>query len=160
MPTFPPATSIRFVLFLQLVIIEIYGPRLAKTCLRPCADSEDQDQPAFAQADQGLHCPLTESLDTTECINGERRSGRFVCACAGWSESARFLQVRRHFFAWSGPCYMYYWLISALRLRRPLINRMTSYHDQSFEYIVVIIVLQEYSSVIPLSSLVPHQMLS
>ena len=83
MPTFPPATNIRFVLFLQLVIIEIYGPRLAKTCLRPCADSEDPDQPAFAQADQCLHCPLTESLDTTECINGERRSRRFVCACAG-----------------------------------------------------------------------------
>ena len=24
-----------------------------------------------AQSDQGLHCPLTESLDTTECINGD-----------------------------------------------------------------------------------------
>ena len=23
------------------------------------------------QADQGVHCPLTESLDTTECKNGE-----------------------------------------------------------------------------------------
>ena len=28
---------------------------------------------ASAQSDQGLHCPLTESLDTIECINGEQR---------------------------------------------------------------------------------------
>ena len=26
-----------------------------------------------AQSDQGLHCPLTESLDTTECMIGEQR---------------------------------------------------------------------------------------
>ena len=26
-----------------------------------------------AQSGQGLHCPLTESLDTTECMNGEQR---------------------------------------------------------------------------------------
>ena len=25
-----------------------------------------------AQSDQGLHCLLTESLDTTECMNGEQ----------------------------------------------------------------------------------------
>ena len=28
-----------------------------------------------AQSDQGLHCPLTESVDTTECMNGEQRLG-------------------------------------------------------------------------------------
>ena len=27
------------------------------------------------KSDQGLHCLLTESLDTTECINGEQRQG-------------------------------------------------------------------------------------
>ena len=27
------------------------------------------------KSDQGLHCPLTESLNTTECMNGEQRSG-------------------------------------------------------------------------------------
>ena len=27
------------------------------------------------QSDQGLHCLLTESLDTTECMNGEQRPG-------------------------------------------------------------------------------------
>ena len=43
------------------------GPRHSKTCFREYADSEVPDQPA-----QGLHCPLTESFDTTECMNGEK----------------------------------------------------------------------------------------
>ena len=30
---------------------------------------------ASAQFDQGLHCPLTETLDTTECMNREQRPG-------------------------------------------------------------------------------------
>ena len=30
---------------------------------------------ASAQSDQGIPCPLTESLDTIECINGEQRPG-------------------------------------------------------------------------------------
>ena len=30
---------------------------------------------ADAQSDQGLHCPLAESLDTTECMKGEQRPG-------------------------------------------------------------------------------------
>ena len=29
---------------------------------------------ASAQADLGLHCPLTESLATTECMNGEQQA--------------------------------------------------------------------------------------
>ena len=28
-----------------------------------------------AQFDQGLHCPLSESLDATECMNGLQRPG-------------------------------------------------------------------------------------
>ena len=35
------------------------------------ADSVGLGQPA--QYDQGFHCPLTESLDTKECMNGEQR---------------------------------------------------------------------------------------
>ena len=26
------------------------------------------------QSDQGFYCPLTESLDPTECMNGEKKS--------------------------------------------------------------------------------------
>ena len=29
------------------------------------------------QSDQDLHCPITESLDTIECMNGEQRPGTF-----------------------------------------------------------------------------------
>ena len=29
----------------------------------------------FVQSDQDLHCPLTESLATTECMNGEQTPG-------------------------------------------------------------------------------------
>ena len=28
-----------------------------------------------AQSDQGLNSPLTESLDNTDCVNGEKRPG-------------------------------------------------------------------------------------
>ena len=34
------------------------------------ADSKGQDQPAHL-SDPGLHCPLRESLNTTEYMNGE-----------------------------------------------------------------------------------------
>ena len=45
---------------------------MKKMCLPVYADSEGPDQPV--QSNQGLHSPLTESLDTTECRNGEQRS--------------------------------------------------------------------------------------
>ena len=34
-----------------------------------------QLRPRSAQSDQGLCCPLTESLDSVECINGEQMPG-------------------------------------------------------------------------------------
>ena len=36
------------------------------TSLQAYVDSEGPDQTASVQSDLGLHCPLTESLDTTE----------------------------------------------------------------------------------------------
>ena len=41
-------------------------------CLQACADSKSPDQTADVQSDQGLHCLLTESLDTTEYMNREQ----------------------------------------------------------------------------------------
>ena len=56
------------------------------------------------QSDQNLHCPLTESFDTIECINWDYQMARMrLCACAGWCESAHFAHTWRHFFAWRGP---------------------------------------------------------
>ena len=55
---------------------------------------------ASAQSDQGLCCPLTESLDTVECINGEQMPGwDFVHAR---DESVHFAHALRHIFAWRG----------------------------------------------------------
>ena len=33
---------------------------------------------ASAQSEQDLHCPLTESWDTTECMNVEQKPGLYV----------------------------------------------------------------------------------
>ena len=50
------------------------GCAMQKPCLWAYADSEGLYQPKpSTQADQGLPCLLTESLDATECINGELR---------------------------------------------------------------------------------------
>ena len=38
-----------------------------------CGQQRPRSDCASAQSDQGLHCPLTESLDTTECMNREQR---------------------------------------------------------------------------------------
>ena len=34
-----------------------------------CGQPRPRSACASAQSDQGLHCPLTESLDTIDCIN-------------------------------------------------------------------------------------------
>ena len=38
-----------------------------------CGQRRPRSACASAQADQGLHCLLTESLDTTKCMNGEQQ---------------------------------------------------------------------------------------
>ena len=38
-----------------------------------CAERRPRSDCASLQSDLVLRCPLTESLDTTECINGEQR---------------------------------------------------------------------------------------
>ena len=48
-----------------------YGSHHAKTCLRAYADNEGPDQTAHPQSDQGLHCPLTASSDTTKCMQSD-----------------------------------------------------------------------------------------
>ena len=61
---------------------------------------------AFAQSDQGLHCPLTESLDTIECMNGEQRPGWYLAH----SQDGLNLRISRMFegsFAWRGPVDVY-----------------------------------------------------
>ena len=42
-----------------------------------CGQRRPRSDCADAQSDLGLQCPLTESLDTTECMNGEHRPGQY-----------------------------------------------------------------------------------
>ena len=76
----------------EKVYSSMYGQR------RPWSDC------ASAQSDQGLRCPLTESLYTTECMNGEQSPGWHFAHAQG-DLNVHFGHVRRHFFAWYGPFY-------------------------------------------------------
>ena len=40
-----------------------------------CGQQSRRSTCASAQSDQGLHCLLTESFHTTECMNGDQRPG-------------------------------------------------------------------------------------
>ena len=50
------------------------------------------------QSKQDLHCLPTESLETTECMNGEQ-SRMIIFAYRGWSRSVHFTRTQRHFLA-------------------------------------------------------------
>ena len=66
-----------------------------------CGQRRPRSACAYAQSDQGLRCPLTESLDTIESINGEQMPRRDFARDA--SESVHFAHARRHLFAWRRP---------------------------------------------------------
>ena len=64
-----------------------------------CGQRRPRTDCASAQSDQGLRCPLKESLDIKECINGEQMPGSDFTH--GWdeSESAHVAHARRRLFA-------------------------------------------------------------
>ena len=79
----------------------------AKSCKnmhQAYTDNEGLDQPAHLQSEQGLHCPLTKSLSTTEYMY--IKAWMILCTCIVWSDSAHFTHVQRYFFAWLGPYYV------------------------------------------------------
>ena len=41
-----------------------------------CGQHRSRSACAFAQSDQGLRCPQSESFDTKECFNEEQKPGR------------------------------------------------------------------------------------
>ena len=77
---------------------------------------------APAQTDQGLHCPLTEWLDTTECTNGEQRLPRsliraFIVRLQNdWILQSVWMESKGPRAVWSGPSLSayrmigYYWV--------------------------------------------------
>ena len=84
-----------FYWFHKVPLYYIFGPHHAKMCAS--ADSKRPRSACIsAQSDQDLHCPPNESLDTTECMNGEQRSG--------WQLAHMQDDVNLHFSPWRGPC--------------------------------------------------------
>ena len=67
-----------------------------------CEQRRPRSACAYAQSDQGIHFPLTELLDTTECMNGEQMLECHFEHAQG-DVNMHFAHGRRHFFAWSGP---------------------------------------------------------
>ena len=59
------------------VLCQLHGPCRARKRVWACADSENRRTYASAQSVQGLYCPITETLDITECVNGEQMLGGF-----------------------------------------------------------------------------------
>ena len=56
------------------------------------------------ESDQGLHCPLIESLDTIECINGEQQPGWDFAHARTKSDLCVSRMLKDFFFPWRGPC--------------------------------------------------------
>ena len=58
-----------------------------------CGQRRPRSDCASAQSAQGLHCPLTESLDTTKCMNGEQRPGWYF----GHAQDYLIMRILRMF---------------------------------------------------------------
>ena len=81
-----------------------YGPRHAKMWSGICEQQRPRWACASTQSDQGFCCPLTETVDTIECINGGKMPGDFANA---WDEfgSVHFANAQRQHSSSCGPHY-------------------------------------------------------
>ena len=55
------------------------------------------------QSDQGLHCPLSEPLDTTKCINGEETPRGYFALVQDEVRPHILRILEGTIFAWRGP---------------------------------------------------------
>ena len=84
------------------MLCQNWDTQFAKMCLRAYADSEGPDQSAHPWSDQGLRCPLTESLSHYKIYQWRANARMRLCACGNESESVHFAHAGRHLFAWRG----------------------------------------------------------
>ena len=63
-----------------------------------CGQQRPKSACVSAQSDQDLPCPLTESLNTTECMNGEQRPGRYFAHVQDDLNLRILCVLKRHFF--------------------------------------------------------------
>ena len=68
-----------------------------------CGQRRHRSACASAQSDQCLRCPLTESVDTIECINVEQMPGWYFAHALDESEAVTLAHDRWHRFACRGP---------------------------------------------------------
>ena len=92
-----------------LTVQLLFGPRHIKTCIRVCGQRRLRSACASTQSDQGFHCPPTESLATTKCMNGDQRlCWYFAHAEHDLNLRMHFAHIRRHCFAWC--CHKFYYV--------------------------------------------------
>ena len=68
-----------------------------------CRQRRPRSDCAFAQSDQCLRCPLTESLGNTECISGKQRPVWYFVHTED-DPKLRISCMFEDIFAWHGPC--------------------------------------------------------
>ena len=75
---------------------------MRKKSLVICGQRRPRSDCANAQSDLGLRCLLTESVDTTECMNGEQRPECYF-AFAQDDLTLRILRMFEGFFRLTRP---------------------------------------------------------
>ena len=80
-----------------------------------CGQQRPRSDCASAQSDLGLRCPLTEPLDTTECMNGEKRPGWYF-AHAQYELNLRILRMFENTFSLDATKFIAY--VSRLKIKK------------------------------------------
>ena len=97
-----PNQKVHFIYIKTTILIKWVEP-----CEKAFSSTYGQQRPrsacASAQSDQGLRCPLTESLVTIWCINGEGMPGWDFAQAWDESASVHIAHARKHFFARRRP---------------------------------------------------------
>ena len=68
------------------------------------ADGRPRSACTSMQSDQGLQCPLTESLDTKDSVESQSLDGTLGMHGMNWSLC---ILIQRHFCPWHGPYAQY-----------------------------------------------------
>ena len=89
-----PSFSYQFGLALSIYFLHLEDVQIQDSSYSSiCGQWRPRSACASVQSDQGLHCPLTKSLDTTEFMNGEQRHRWYF---AYVQKDLNFTYVQRH----------------------------------------------------------------
>ena len=91
---------------------------------------------ASAQSDQGLHCPLTDYLDTTECTNEEQRPGCYFTHAQD-DLNLRILRMLEGTFSLDEIQMLFYWSFKSTLYRYVTLSSETDKKGWIFTFIQV-----------------------